>query len=87
MSDLPGLRFARLYSDGSMSVEAAGQDLESAKKLLSGSSDDDDTDFIEVHVRVVRMFGKPKMKLVKQHCITCPTCSEEIWYDEEKDDE
>lgn len=80
--DLPSLRYARLYDDGSLSVERGGYDLETATRHLNASSDDDDTEMVQVHTRVVRTFGKPKLKIVKQHCVTCPTCSEEIWFDE-----
>lgn len=57
-------RFARLYSDGSLNVSTEGESFERAKQLLSGSTDDDDTQLVQVDVRIVRSFGQPKLRLV-----------------------
>lgn len=75
-------RFARLYGDGSLGVETPGLDLDDARKRLAGSTDDDDTEIVEVELRIVASHGKPKIKMVRQRRVTCPTCAEKIWLDE-----
>ena len=74
-----GRRFAALYSDGSFGVEAAGRDLIDARKRLLGSSDDADTEIVEVEIKVVQIHGKPKLVTEKTSSFcTCPTCGEEF---------
>lgn len=70
-------RFGMLYADGSMNLCPESQDLLRARKELESSSDDGDTQLIEVEVKVVQMFG-PKEAKVLEHYVTCPTCQENI---------
>lgn len=72
-------RYARLYPDGSMSVCPDDKDLAQATKELSGSCDDEDTDLVQVEIRVVQMFGKPKMQIVTEHSALCPMCNTEVF--------
>lgn len=72
-------RFAALYPDGSLGVEPAGVDLEKARKRLMINSDDDDTELVEVEIRVVLSHSKPKLQRVTEHSATCPTCNTEVF--------
>ncbi len=76
-------RYARLYPDGSFNVDSGSTDLDTAIKRLSGSTDDDETQIVEVDIKVIATHGAPKLKVVREKCITCPTCSEEIYIEEE----
>lgn len=58
-------RYARLYSDGSFNVASAGEDRDTAVRRISGSSDDGDTQLVEVEIRVVASLGFPKLKLIE----------------------
>lgn len=58
-------RYARLYSDGSFNVASSGEDRDAAVRKISGSTDDDDTQLVEVEIRVVASLGYPKLKLVE----------------------
>lgn len=58
------VRFARVYSDGSVNVSSEGEDYARALKLMVDSSDDDDTQLVQVEFRVIGNFGSPKIKLV-----------------------
>jgi hypothetical protein len=80
--DVLARRFARLYSDGSFGVDDGSADLDTARKRLGMSQDDGDTELVEVEIKVVETHGTPKLKVVKERCITCPTCSEEIFFDD-----
>jgi hypothetical protein len=57
-------RFARLFSDGSLTVEAPGTDFLTARRRLLESSDDDDVEILEVDIRVLNTHGKPKLRVV-----------------------
>lgn len=57
------LRIARLYSDGSFNVSSS-DDLEAGRRLISGSTDDADTELVEVDIVVMRNFGAPKLERV-----------------------
>lgn len=72
-------RYARVYSDGSMGVCPDDRDLAQATKELSGSTDDEDTELVQVDIRVVKMFGKPKMQLVTDYSAICPCCATEVF--------
>lgn len=69
-------RFARLYSDGGLGVEAAGVPYEEARRRLTGSSDDDDVELLEIEITVVRNHGQPKIQLVRGTVVQCMTCGE-----------
>ena len=58
------LRFARRYSDGSYDVSTEGMSEERARKSLLGSSDDDDTELVEVRLEIVRTLHC-KLKLMR----------------------
>ena len=79
-------RFARLYQDGSMGVSPAADDFVTARADLIGSSDDD-VELLEVEVNVIRSYGKPKLKTVHERSVTCPTCGEEIYIEQEVDNQ
>jgi hypothetical protein len=64
-------RYARLYSDGSYNVCPEGQNHDQAIRLLSGSTDDDDTEIVLVDIIVVKRFGKPKLTVVADVCPHC----------------
>ncbi len=57
--------FARLYNDGSLNVGRGGDAEDLAIKRLSGSTDDDDTQLVEVEVRVVRWIARKGLTLVE----------------------
>ena len=59
------LRYARLYSDGSFNVASDGEDQVAAVAKISGSTDDDDTQLVQVEIRVVASLGYPKLKAVE----------------------
>ena len=71
-------RFARVFEDGSMGLERAGTDLIEARRRLCEGHDDPDVELIEVQVTVIRTHGKPKLRVVGNVFVTCPTCGEEI---------
>lgn len=71
-------RYARLYSDGALSVEQFGVDQAEARRRLC-IDDDDDTELLEVEIVIVRSFGKPKLQVVKEHEAICPTCGEQFY--------
>jgi hypothetical protein len=76
-------RFALLYADGSISVLNADKDLEQARKEFLASSDDDDTRIVEVDIKIVASHGTPKLQIIKAKCVTCPTCQDTIYFDED----
>lgn len=76
MADDLRTRFARLYPDGSMGIERAGLDFETARRALRDGSDDDDVELLEVRITVIRTHGRPKLAAVRQLSCTCPTCGE-----------
>lgn len=80
-----GRRFALLYADGSINVYSGEADLETARKKLMHSYDDPDTELVEVDIKIMVSHGTPKLKLVKTACVTCPTCSEEIYFEENEE--
>lgn len=77
----PRTRFARLHGDGSISVEPFGIDFIEARRRLLDGNDDCDTEILEVELRVVRSHGAPKLQVVAEKVVTCPTCGEEIHID------
>lgn len=75
-------RYARLYSDGSLGVCPDDRDLEQARRELTGSTDDDDTELVQVEVKIIQMFGqKLKPQIVKEFSAMCPCCNTEIFID------
>ena len=58
-------RFARLSSDGSFNVSTEGEDIDAARKLLSASSDDDDTQLVQVEIAIINWLGRPKLEVVQ----------------------
>lgn len=72
-------RFARLYGDGSISVEPAGTDFLLARKRLSEGNEDPDVKLLEIEVVVLRTHGRPHLKTVTSQVVTCPTCGEDIY--------
>jgi hypothetical protein len=74
-------RYARLYPDGSLSVEAYGIDALEARDRLLLIDDDDDTEFLEVEIILIRSLGKPKLQTVRNHEAVCPTCGEQFFVD------
>lgn len=70
-------RFGMLYSDGSMNICPDGADLVKARKELEGSSDDGDTELIEIEVKVMQTFG-PKEARVIERSVPCPCCGTEV---------
>lgn len=79
MTEATSRRFAALYPDGSLGVEPHGVDLEKARKRLMIGSDDDDTELVEVEVRVVQSHSKPKLQTATEHSASCPTCHTEVF--------
>lgn len=79
MSQKP-TRYARLYSDGSLGIERYGVDELKARESLC-VSDDDDTQLLEVEIRIIRNLGKPKLQTVKDHEAECPVCGEVFYID------
>lgn len=71
-------RFARLYGDGSMTVLASHHDWHSARRELLASSDDDDTELLEVEISVIRTHGKPKLVVTHEREVRCPCCGEMV---------
>jgi len=71
-------RFARLYDDGSFNVDSGAVNLEDARRRLGDSDDDDETEIVEVEITVIAHHGKKRLKVVKDDCIECPTCKEQI---------
>lgn len=71
-------RFARLFSDGSISIEPAGTGFLEARKILCDRRDDPDTELLEIEISVVRTHGSPHIALIDDTLITCPTCGESI---------
>lgn len=60
-------RFARLYADGSINIDSGeAENLEQAKKRLGESKDDADTEIVEVEVKILKYYGKPKLEVIKQ---------------------
>ncbi len=57
-------RYARLYNDGSLNISSEGEDVSRALHLLSGSRDDDDTQLVEIEMRIVRSLGAPKLQII-----------------------
>lgn len=74
-------RFARLYPDGSLGVDAGGVDFFDARRRLLGSTDDDDTELLEIEVTVIRTHGRPKMQQVREHSAVCPTCGDTVYFE------
>ena len=72
-------RFARLWPDGSMSVEPAGIDFFQARERLRNEGDDDEVELLEVEITVIRSHGKPKLHVVTEHSATCPCCGETVF--------
>jgi hypothetical protein len=57
-------RIARRYSDGSFNVSTESEDVDRARHLLNASSDDNDTELVEVDITITRSFGRPKLEVV-----------------------
>lgn len=72
-------RFARVYSDGSISIEPAGLDFIDARNRLCAGHDDDDVELLELEITVIRSHGYPKMRAVTEHSARCPTCGETVY--------
>jgi hypothetical protein len=53
-----------MYSDGSFNVDRGGEDEAIAIKRLSGSTDDDDTQLVEVEIRVIRRLYQKGLRVV-----------------------
>ncbi len=76
----PMRRYARMYSDGSFNVDRGGNDETIAIQRLSGSTDDDDTQLVEVDIRVIRMLYTkgllvvPKPDVVRDALIQAMSC-------------
>ena len=64
-------RFARRYSDGSFNVASARETKEEAIYAISGSTDDDNTEVVEVEIEIVASHGRPKLKIVSDICSEC----------------
>lgn len=75
----PRTRYARLYADGGIAVMPAGMSWEAARQNLLDSSDDDDTELLEVEVIVVRTHGRPKLRVASSYSACCPTCGETVF--------
>lgn len=71
-------RFARRYSDGTLSIERPSTDFFTARRSLVDGHDDDDVEILEVELRVVRSYGSPLQYQHQDRTVTCPTCGEEI---------
>lgn len=69
-------RFARLWPDGSMSVERVDMPIEEARAHLEAS--DPDVELLEIEVVVVRTHGKPRLHAVTEHSARCPCCGEMV---------
>ena len=77
-------RYARLFSDGSMSLMPTGTDPIEARRELIEGHEDDDVELLEVDITMVRSLGKPKLQAVKGKHVMCPTCGEDIWVEIEQ---
>lgn len=71
-------RYARLYGDGSFDVFSDTKDLETARRMLSCSSDDNDTQLVLVDIKVRQIFGPKAIECKTEPFIKCPCCGEEI---------
>lgn len=71
-------RYARLYADGGIAVMPAGMSWEAARQELLDSSDDDDTELLEIEITVIRTHGRPKLRMIRTHSACCPTCGEVV---------
>src|ERR1700748_2571626 len=78
-------RFARLFPDGGLIVMPPGTDWFQARRELIESYDDDNIEIIEIEITVVRSHGKPKLALVTEFPVSCPTCGEEFYVERECD--
>ncbi len=59
------VRFARLYTDGSMNVASMHDTEASAIRAITGSHDDDDTELVEVEVHVIRRIAHKGLQVVR----------------------
>lgn len=74
----PRTRYARLYADGGLGVMPAGASWEEARRNLLDSSDDDDTELLEIEITVIRTHGRPKLRVARSHSVCCPTCGDVV---------
>jgi hypothetical protein len=58
------IRFARMYDDGSFNINRGDNDEATAIRRLSGSEDDDDTQLVEVEIRVIRWIAHKGLRVV-----------------------
>jgi hypothetical protein len=58
-------RFARRYSDGSFNVSTESESADRAREPLDISSDDADTELVEVDIVITRSFGRPKLEIMQ----------------------
>ncbi len=58
------IRFARMYDDGSFNINRGDDDEATAIRRLSGSEDDDDTQLVEVEIRVIRWIARKGLRVV-----------------------
>lgn len=75
----PRTRYARLYADGGIAVMPAGASWEEARRNLLDSSDDDDTELLEIEITVIRTHGRPKLRAASSYSACCPTCGETVF--------
>ena len=73
MTDTPGpkttararqIRIARMYDDGSFCINRGDDDEATTIRRLSGSADDDDTQLVEVEIRVIRWISQKSLRVV-----------------------
>jgi hypothetical protein len=57
----------------------AGASWEEARRNLLDSSDDDDTELLEIEITVIRTHGRPKLRAASSYSACCPTCGETVF--------
>ena len=58
------IRIARMYDDGSFCINRGDDDEATAIRRLSGRADDDDTQLVEVEIRVIRWISQKSLRVV-----------------------
>ena len=68
-------RYAVLYSDGSFNVSSEKHDLLQAEKFLAFTKADEDSKFVEVEIKVVKVIkGDNKLRVIKPNSVLCSCC-------------
>ena len=74
-------RYAILYSDGSFNVSNEGADLIEARKRLCFNPEEED-ELVQVEIKVIRTFSKPKLQIAKELSAICDTCHSTVYFEQ-----